>query len=333
MDAQDPLSESLGRRASREDASQTLRLPAIAGNSNAMKTAQGTRNADKPGSEEERLAVWNGLTDRQREVLDRLLAGDSEKEIAGRLGISRHTVHGHVKDLHRLHAVCSRGELLARYVQSPASPDADEAPTVRSRPKVEHLHVEVVKAERLEVSTFSGAMSIATSIRPAAAAGGAAAMLVVGGLLFLTGTGRAAEDRTRDNRWEAAKERAAVDFDEHGFPIQFSPTVQTPFQQDEWTPVSRVVVGRTYRLTGHGTFHTLNGASLVRHHRVGFIQPSVGDVLHIRRGDDEIRHVTLEDLGPTASLDADILDQMKLHGPLAPPQPGDAAPQPSDAAP
>ena len=56
------------------------------------------------------------LTPRQREVLDRLLAGDSQKQIAAALGISRHTVGDHLKDLHRIFDVSSRGELLAKFI-------------------------------------------------------------------------------------------------------------------------------------------------------------------------------------------------------------------------
>src|SRR5689334_5355218 len=37
------------------------------------------------------------LSPRMRQTLERLLAGDSEKEIAARLGVSRHTVHVYVK--------------------------------------------------------------------------------------------------------------------------------------------------------------------------------------------------------------------------------------------
>jgi DNA-binding NarL/FixJ family response regulator len=66
----------------------------------------------------EGYAVNDGLPPRMRVTLQRLLAGDSEKEIAGRLGRSPHTVHTHVKALYRHFGVCSRGELLARFVGS-----------------------------------------------------------------------------------------------------------------------------------------------------------------------------------------------------------------------
>ena len=61
------------------------------------------------------------LSPRMRQTLERLLAGDSEKEIACRLRLSPHTVHVYVKTLYRRFGVCSRGELFARFVR-PAPP-------------------------------------------------------------------------------------------------------------------------------------------------------------------------------------------------------------------
>jgi DNA-binding CsgD family transcriptional regulator len=46
-------------------------------------------------------------------VLALLADGHSEKQVARDLGISPHTVHGHVKALHRRLGVSSRAELLA----------------------------------------------------------------------------------------------------------------------------------------------------------------------------------------------------------------------------
>lgn len=54
------------------------------------------------------------LPPRVRQVLVCLMEGDSEKQAALRLGISRHTVHDYVKQLHHRFEVSSRGELLAR---------------------------------------------------------------------------------------------------------------------------------------------------------------------------------------------------------------------------
>ena len=77
----------------------------------------------------------DGLAPRVQQTLHRLLAGDSEKQIAACLNVSPHTVHVYVKTLYRHYGVSSRGELLARFVRpgnghgaapppSPAPPDA-----------------------------------------------------------------------------------------------------------------------------------------------------------------------------------------------------------------
>jgi DNA-binding CsgD family transcriptional regulator len=47
-------------------------------------------------------------------VLGCLLEGDSEKQVAARMGISRHTVNRHVQRLYRQFGVHSRGELMCR---------------------------------------------------------------------------------------------------------------------------------------------------------------------------------------------------------------------------
>ncbi len=65
------------------------------------------------------LASWllgpgQGLTPRERQVLELLLGGDSEKLIARRLGLSPHTVHDYVKAVYRAFGVHSRSELCAR---------------------------------------------------------------------------------------------------------------------------------------------------------------------------------------------------------------------------
>lgn len=53
---------------------------------------------------------------RFRKVLVRMLAGDSEKQIARTLGLSRHTIHEYIRALYRELGVCSRAELMARFV-------------------------------------------------------------------------------------------------------------------------------------------------------------------------------------------------------------------------
>ena len=57
------------------------------------------------------------LSRRMRQTLERLLAGDSEKQIANRFGVSRNTVHTYVKALYKTFNVNSRGELLAKFVR------------------------------------------------------------------------------------------------------------------------------------------------------------------------------------------------------------------------
>jgi DNA-binding CsgD family transcriptional regulator len=56
----------------------------------------------------------SALPPRLSQTLDELLQGRSEKEIALRLELSRHTIHNYVKALHQRFGVSSRGELLAR---------------------------------------------------------------------------------------------------------------------------------------------------------------------------------------------------------------------------
>ena len=57
------------------------------------------------------------LSPRQRQTLQLLLAGNSEKEIAAQMGLSHNTVHHYVKALHRHFGVSSRSELRARRVR------------------------------------------------------------------------------------------------------------------------------------------------------------------------------------------------------------------------
>ena len=70
-----------------------------------------------PGREGMKLSGGSPLAPRQRQTLELLLDGKSEKEIALGLTISRHTVHVYVKSLYKRFGVSSRGELLARWVR------------------------------------------------------------------------------------------------------------------------------------------------------------------------------------------------------------------------
>lgn len=70
-------------------------------------------------------ARW--LTSREQEVLDLLVIGKSVRVIADELGRSPHTVHDHVKSLHRKLGASSRGELVARALgHTPFAQSADE---------------------------------------------------------------------------------------------------------------------------------------------------------------------------------------------------------------
>jgi DNA-binding CsgD family transcriptional regulator len=73
-------------------------------------TAEATTRADDPG--------LPTIPPRLRPVLHCLLQGDAEKQIARKLGLSRHTVHEYAKILYRTLAVTTRGELLARFIPS-----------------------------------------------------------------------------------------------------------------------------------------------------------------------------------------------------------------------
>lgn len=74
-------------------------------------------NDDRPGGEPR-------LTAAERRVLTLLLGGLAEKEIATRLGLSRHTVHNHVKRIYLAYRVGTRPELLARFIPSAAPTSA-----------------------------------------------------------------------------------------------------------------------------------------------------------------------------------------------------------------
>jgi DNA-binding CsgD family transcriptional regulator len=60
------------------------------------------------------------LSPRQREVLACLLEGDSEQQVALRLGLTRATAHQYVKGVYRRLNVGTRAELMARFVRFPA---------------------------------------------------------------------------------------------------------------------------------------------------------------------------------------------------------------------
>ena len=57
-----------------------------------------------------------GLSPRERQTLERLLNGQSYKQIARQLEISPSTVHKYVDSLHRRFGVSTNGELMALFV-------------------------------------------------------------------------------------------------------------------------------------------------------------------------------------------------------------------------
>ena len=75
------------------------------------------------------------LTPRVRQVLDRLLEGDGDKQVAARLGMSRFTVNEYAKVIYRHFGVQSRAELLARWVRRGWGPRFGWAGTDDSRKK------------------------------------------------------------------------------------------------------------------------------------------------------------------------------------------------------
>lgn len=71
---------------------------------------------------ERRAGASRWLTVREQQVLEQLTLGHSVREIAETLDRSPHTVHDHVKSLHRKLNASSRGELIARALGHLAEP-------------------------------------------------------------------------------------------------------------------------------------------------------------------------------------------------------------------
>lgn len=88
------------------------------------------------------------LSPREAQTLERLCRGESEKQVATTLGISRNTVHVYVKALYRHFGVGSRSELLARFIGEGA-PSPTEAPRWRVSPPVHRSDVVAARADGL----------------------------------------------------------------------------------------------------------------------------------------------------------------------------------------
>jgi DNA-binding CsgD family transcriptional regulator len=74
------------------------------------------------------------LTEREQQVLSRLVQGLSVREIAEALQRSPHTVHDHVKTLHKKLHASTRGALVARALGHPEPPDPLIPQTRRTPP-------------------------------------------------------------------------------------------------------------------------------------------------------------------------------------------------------
>ncbi len=73
------------------------------------------------------------LPERQQQILDKLLSGDGEKQIARQLGLSIHTVHSYIRRLYHRLNVSSRAELF-RACYAPVK-TLDGSPVLPSNPR------------------------------------------------------------------------------------------------------------------------------------------------------------------------------------------------------
>jgi pSer/pThr/pTyr-binding forkhead associated (FHA) protein len=85
------------------------------GDEDAIETASIEDVADPDNAAFDKLP----LSVAERRVFDLMLPGLTEKEIAGRLRLSRHTVHSHVRKIYEVFAVRSRAELSALFIKQP----------------------------------------------------------------------------------------------------------------------------------------------------------------------------------------------------------------------
>lgn len=70
-------------------------------------------HAGDPGVLRPALTAWYGLSEREQEVVALVLDGRSTRDVAAALGLSRHTVHDHLKAIFRKVGVSGRHELVA----------------------------------------------------------------------------------------------------------------------------------------------------------------------------------------------------------------------------
>ncbi|MEM1424876.1 MAG: helix-turn-helix transcriptional regulator [Planctomycetota bacterium] len=87
----------------------------------------------------EPINPMNRITPREQLILEQLALGKTVKQIATGLSRSPHTIHDHVKSLHRKLNASSRGELIARalgHIESCGGHDTRPLPAIHTRPHV-----------------------------------------------------------------------------------------------------------------------------------------------------------------------------------------------------
>lgn len=93
-------------------------------------------------------SLW--ITPKEQDVLDRLILGYSVREIAAELGRSPHTMHDHVKSLHRKLGASNRGDLIARALGHHRTPSTPSQGT-----KIPPLHLTEVRLYRASAAAPS----------------------------------------------------------------------------------------------------------------------------------------------------------------------------------
>jgi DNA-binding NarL/FixJ family response regulator len=92
--------------------------------------------------------LCGSLPPRMRQVLHRMLAGDSEKQVALALGISQHTVHEHLRKLSKRFNVGGKTELMALGFRTAA------AAIQPSRPRAFRHDIGLTEFQREELLRF-----------------------------------------------------------------------------------------------------------------------------------------------------------------------------------
>lgn len=101
-------------------ACEVTRLPADERRADAVVVLLQPIGAE-PAVRVDAFAALHHLSRRESEILELLMDGATTLAMAGRLGISPHTVRDHLKNLYRKTATSSRGELLGMLSRNPAA--------------------------------------------------------------------------------------------------------------------------------------------------------------------------------------------------------------------